>query len=215
MANLPDPVTRKEQYLSVMAENTAQYPEEPITREEMYLDYLCKNGTGGTVTPEQIQAAVDQYLEENPVSGMTEEQIEQLNQATEDILTKVDKDQGTENAGKVLGIGSDGMVTPVDGNIQSQTTQTDHGTADTTFTLPPNQYHTWGEVAALTLTLATETTGVVNEYHFAFDSGDTATTLSLPEGIQTDIVVEPSTHYECSIIDNYMTFRDWPVEVSA
>lgn len=69
----------------------------------------------GTVTPEQIQAAVDQYLTENPVSGMTEEQVAQLNQATEDILTKVDKDQGTENAGKVLGIGSDGMVTPVEG----------------------------------------------------------------------------------------------------
>ena len=183
------------------------------------------------------------------ISGMTEEQEEQLNQATEDILTKVDKDQGTENAGKVLGIGSDGMVTPVDGmgggpggttnyndltnkptingvtlegnktsadlDIQSQTTQTDHGAADTTFTLPANQYHTWGEVAALTLTLAAEESGVVNEYHFAFDSGDTATTLSLPEGIQTDIVVEPNTHYECSIIDNYMTFRDWPVEVSA
>lgn len=116
MANLPDPVTRKEQYLSVMAESTTQYPEEPITREEMYLDYLCKNGAGGgTITPEQIQAAVDQYLTENPVSGMTEEQVAQLNQATEDILTKVDKDQGTENAGKVLGIGSDGMVTPVDG----------------------------------------------------------------------------------------------------
>ena len=116
MANLPDPVTRKEQYLSVMAENSTQYPEKPITREEMYLDYLCKNGTGGgTITPEQIQAAVDQYLTENPVSGMTEEQVAQLNQATEDILTKVDKDQGTENAGKVLGIGSDGMVTPVEG----------------------------------------------------------------------------------------------------
>lgn len=27
-----------------------------------------KNG-GGTITPEQIQAAVDQYLEENPVSA--------------------------------------------------------------------------------------------------------------------------------------------------
>ena len=93
--------------------------------------------------------------------------------------------------------------------------QTAHGTADTTFTLPANQYHTWGEVAALTLTLAAETTGVVNEYHFAFDSGDTAMTLSLPEGIQTDIVVESNTHYECSIIDNYMTFRDWPAEVSA
>lgn len=163
MANLPDPVTRKEQYLSVMAENTAQYPEEPITREEMYLDYLCKNGTGGgSVTPEQIQAAVDQYLGENPVSA--------------------------------------------------DLPQVDHGTADTTFMLPANQYHTWDEVASLTLTLAAEEAGVVNEYHFAFDSGATATTLSLPEGIQTDIVVESNTHYECSIIDNYMTFRDWPVE---
>ena len=93
--------------------------------------------------------------------------------------------------------------------------QTDHGTSDTTFELPANQYHTWAEVSALTLTLAAEEAGVVNEYHFSFDSGATATTLSLPEGIQTDIVVEPSTHYECSIIDNYMTFRDWPVEVSA
>ena len=51
----------------------------------------------------------------DPPQGMTEEQVAQLNQATEDILTKVDKDQGTENAGKVLGIGSDGMVTPVEG----------------------------------------------------------------------------------------------------
>ena len=90
--------------------------------------------------------------------------------------------------------------------------QTDHGTADTTFPLPPNQYHTWGEVAALTITLGEETPGVVNEYHFSFDSGTTATTLSLPEAIQTDIVVEPNTHYECSIVDNYMTFRDWPIE---
>ena len=28
-----------------------------------------KNSGGGTITPEQIQAAVDQYLEENPVSA--------------------------------------------------------------------------------------------------------------------------------------------------
>lgn len=116
---------------------------------------------------------------------------------------------------QINGVTLEGNKTSADLDIQSQTTQTDHGTADTTFTLPPNQYHTWGEVTSLTLTLAAEEAGVVNEYHFSFDSGDTATTLSLPEGIQTDIVVEPSTHYECSIIDNYMTFRDWPVEVSA
>lgn len=116
------------------------------------------------------------------------------------------------NKPSINGVPLEGNKTSADLNIQSQTTQTDHGTSDTTFELPPNQYHTWNEVSALTLTLAAEEAGVVNEYHFSFDSGATATTLSLPEGIQTDIVVEPSTHYECSIIDNYMTFRDWPVE---
>lgn len=56
----------------------------------------------------------------DPPQGMTEEQVAQLNQATEDILTKVDKDQGTENAGKVLGIGSDGNVTPVSSPLDEQ-----------------------------------------------------------------------------------------------
>ena len=93
------------------------------------------------------------------------------------------------------------------------TTQVDHDTSDTTFTLPPNQYHTWGEVASLTLTLGAETSGQSNGYWFSFDSGDTATTLSLPETVITDIVVEPNMHYECSIVGNYMTFEEW--EVSA
>ena len=91
--------------------------------------------------------------------------------------------------------------------------QTDHGTTDTTFTLPPNQYHTWGEISSLTLTLGAETSGQANGYWFSFDSGDTATTLSLPQTVKTDIVVEPNMHYECMIVGNYMTFEEW--EVSA
>lgn len=117
------------------------------------------------------------------------------------------------NKPSINGVEVSGNKTSADYKISAQVTQTDHGTADTTFMLPANQYHTWGEVASLTLTLAAEEAGVVNEYHFAFDSGATATTLSLPEGIQTDIVVEPNTHYECSIIDNYMTFYGWEVSV--
>ena len=93
------------------------------------------------------------------------------------------------------------------------TSQVDHGTADTTFELPANQYHTWGEIPSLTLTLGAETSGQANGYWFSFDSGDTATTLSLPETVKTDIVVEPNMHYECSIVGNYMTFEEW--EVSA
>ena len=39
----------------------------------------------GTVDPEQIKQAVNGYLEENPVSGMTAEQERQLNQNTSDV----------------------------------------------------------------------------------------------------------------------------------
>lgn len=98
-----------------------------------------------------------------------------------------------------------------DGETITNKAQTDHGTSDTTFTLPPNQLHIWGEVASLTLTLGNATSGIVNEYQFAFTSGDTATTLSLPDTVVTDIIVEPNMRYECSIVNNYMTFHEWEV----
>lgn len=109
------------------------------------------------------------------------------------------------------GVEISGNKTSKDYKISAEITQVDHGTADTTFELPPNQYHTWGSVASLTLTLGTGTSGQANGYWFGFDSGDTATTLSLPETIVTDIVIEPNMHYECSIVGNYMTFEEWEV----
>lgn len=102
---------------------------------------------------------------------------------------------------------------PSGGGGESNITQVDHGTADTTFTLPSNQFHTWGEVSSLTLTLEEGASGVANAYWFSFDSGDTATTLSLPETVKTDIVVEPNMHYECSIVGGYMTFEEWEAGV--
>ena len=62
--------------------------------------------------------------------------------------------------------------------------QVNHGTADTTFTLTPNTFHVWDEVASLTLTLGSETAGVANEYVFQFTSGSTATSLTLPDDIK-------------------------------
>ena len=41
--------------------------------------------SGGSVDPEQIKQAVNGYLEENPPSGMTTEQEQQLNQNTTDV----------------------------------------------------------------------------------------------------------------------------------
>lgn len=111
----------------------------------------------------------------------------------------------------INGVEVSGNKTSADYKISAQVTQVDHGVSDTTFELPPNQYHTWGEVTSLTLTLGAGTSGQANGYWFSFNSGDTATTLSLPETVITDIVVEPNMHYECSIVGNYMTFEEWEV----
>ena len=59
-----------------------------------------------------------------------------------------------------------------------------HGTSDTTFTLTPNTFHVWDEVASLDLSFADEQAGVANEYLFQFTSGATATTLTLPDGLK-------------------------------
>ena len=74
-----------------------------------------KAGGGGTVDPEQIKQAVNGYLEENPVSGMTAEQEQQLNQNTTDVADlksaleqKINKSGWTPD--KYLGTDSDGNV---------------------------------------------------------------------------------------------------------
>ena len=99
-----------------------------LKAEEVYA-ILKKQIQSGGATPEQIQTAVKNYLTENPVSGMTEEQIQQLNQATEDMLKKLDKNQGTENAGKTLVVGSDGNVIPGEEPVKVDSTLTQSGQA--------------------------------------------------------------------------------------
>lgn len=89
--------------------------------------------------------------------------------------------------------------------------QTDHGTADTTYVLPPNEFHTWGEVAELNLIFSEGDSGKANEYIFSFDSGATATVLTLPETVMSDLVVEANRHYEVSIVNNYLTWTSWAV----
>lgn len=126
MANVPKPVTRQDRYYDYLINggDINKLPQ-PIDRIDKYLYYLCVNGFGGggTVTPEQIQAAVDAYLEENPVqAGATEEQaaqieankdaIEQIQQDSERYLTEIPT-ATTESLGGVI---PDGETITVDEN---------------------------------------------------------------------------------------------------
>lgn len=93
------PVTREEKYLAYLTgDYTGELPK-PITRKEKYLYELCLKGIGGEISPEEIKAAVNEYLEKNPVKpGATTEQAQQIEQnktdvasMKEDISTKITK----------------------------------------------------------------------------------------------------------------------------
>jgi len=86
--------------------------------------------------------------------------------------------------------------------------------SDTTPTIDPNKLYVFPEMASLAPTLATPTDStIVNEYHFIFESGATATVLTLPASVlQPDgFTVEANMHYEISILEGAMTAQGWAV----
>lgn len=90
--------------------------------------------------------------------------------------------------------------------------EVNHGTNDTTFTLTPNTFHVWDEVASLDLTLGGETSGVANEYLFQFTSGSTATSLVLPDDIKwanDELTIEPDKIYQVSILKGLGSVLEW------
>lgn len=66
MSEVPGAITREDMYYSRLVNGYGSIPQ-PITRKEHYLHYLCVNGfgSGESVTPEAVQAAVDNYMETN------------------------------------------------------------------------------------------------------------------------------------------------------
>lgn len=80
--------------------------------------------------------------------------------------------------------------------------EVNHGTADTIFTLTPNTFHVWDEVTTLDLSFGEETSGVANEFLFQFNSGSTATSLTLPDDIKwtEELTIEPNKIYQVSIL---------------
>lgn len=74
-----------------------------------------------TQLEQDIREYAEKYFEENPVSGMTEEQEEQLSTNTQDIKNlkinlsdKLNNNQGVENKGKAMMVGDNGILFPSD-----------------------------------------------------------------------------------------------------
>ena len=97
------PVTREEKYLAYLTgDYTGELPK-PITRKEKYLYELCLKGIGGEISPEETKAAVNEYLEKNPVKpGATTEQAQQIEQNKTDIaLLKTETNSLKEDLGNL------------------------------------------------------------------------------------------------------------------
>ena len=88
------------------------------------------------------------------------------------------------------------------------------GSSDTAVSIQPGALYVFPEMASLSITLeAPENTGIVNEYHFIFRSGGTATTLTLPDSVNvpSGFSVESGKIYEISILEGCMTYQSWEV----
>lgn len=89
---------------------------------------------------------------------------------------------------------------------------------DTAVELEPNKLYIFPEMAELTLALAEPTdTGIVNEYHVVFRSGETATTLTIPDTVKVPdgFTVDANKIYELSVMENCMAYQSWAVTASA
>lgn len=92
MANLPDPITRKEQYLAKMAGMETEVPAEPITREEQYLEAILDNGGGGGGTKDYDELTNQPQIDGVTLSG--NKTAEDLGLATDDPMTGASDSSG-------------------------------------------------------------------------------------------------------------------------
>lgn len=135
-----------------------------------------------------------------------------------DIITqlnnKVDKVDGkdlstndytTAEKNKLAGLSNydDSELLELIGDKANKVPTVDGGSGAVSMTIEPNKLYVFGECTSLNITFANGEAGIRNEYMFEFESGTTATTLTLPEGIKwiLDIVIDPNYKYQVSIVN--------------
>ena len=179
-----------------------------------YALLLSKLKESGDVGAEQVQGLIDTALQKHTIDVTAHNDIrEEIKKCVkeETIQNKLDKQQGVENAGKILVVGEDGNVIP--NEVTSENTNTEQITnPSTTYTLQPNIQVVWGEVVELNLTLAPEKPNAINIYPFWFTSGATPTKVTLPIGIILDgFVTKPNKKYCCQIEQNVLFWKEFEV----
>lgn len=58
---------------------------------------------------------------------------------------------------------------------------------------------------------SSESGEIIREWMFQFTSGATPTVVTFPAGVKSEMIVAPNTVYQCSIVNNLLTFQGWKV----
>ena len=187
VANIPAASTSKYGVTKLSSATNSTSTTLAATASAVKAAYDLANNYKGTVTGVKINGAT-----KSPTSGT----VDIGNVVTSIKINGSTKtpSSGVVDLGTISGGGSSGG--------SGAYSEVNHRTSDTTFALTPNTFHVWDEVANLTLTLGSETSGVANEYLFQFTSGATATTLSLPSDLKwtEELAIEPNMIYQVSIL---------------
>ena len=126
-------------------------------------------------------------------------------------INKTTKELSTKGGGffTLLGNGSGTKALTDNGQyaeFASPTKVVSGGSGTVTKQLSPNILYEFGECTSLTITLASEISGIRNEYMFEFVSGTTPTMLSIPETVGwmggKAPTIEANKTYQCSIVNN-------------
>ena len=104
-------------------------------------------------------------------------------------------------------------VHPTDTSKADKVTEVTNSTAGAvSVALDPEKiYHFTGALTSLSITLTAPANGHLAYYHFDFDSGSTAPTLTLPQTVTmpSGFTVEANKHYEIDILNNYGVVTAW------
>lgn len=167
--------------------------------------YTASGGNPGSLggTSGMTQAQADaRYVKKGDPITLTETQKAELKGAKGDTGAQGPKgDKGDPGA-------------KGDTGVYAGTTVHQMSATDTTVTLNPNEVYVFPEMSSLTVNIGDQTNttaGTINEYHFIFRSGSTATTLTLPEGVSTPegMSVKASKTYEVSIVLGLALMQGW------
>ena len=211
-----------------------------------YLDLSMFTGDTGTLSEEDYQKVVKAYEDRISSAYFTDEMTVPssigstgdggfiilcylLNGSTQQTdvsvyTVNINADKSYSYSASVLNLitGNDGTKALTDNGqyaeFASPTKMEDGGTGAVTKELQPNTFYKFGECSSLTITLAAEKPGILNEYMFEFAcSPSIATTFNNIPGVIWQngeaLVPEAGYKYQVSIVNNMGVYGKFPLSV--